>query len=93
MLQKKRESNRFASVLETLRGRDNAPADRPGDERRADVLAPASDTAPAGLRNATPSRLHITDADGRTLACAPLERRVPTDPQRQWPWEALIRHG
>ncbi|AHD23567.1 hypothetical protein Y013_02585 [Rhodococcus pyridinivorans SB3094] len=25
--------------------------------------------------------------------CAPLERRVPTDPQRQWPWEGLIRHG
>lgn len=92
MLQK-RESNRFASVLKTLRGRDDAPAARPGDERRAGAPAPASDTAPAELRNATPSRLHITDADGRTLVFAPLERRVPTDPDRQWPWEGLIRHG
>ncbi|OWY80803.1 hypothetical protein [Rhodococcus sp. BUPNP1] len=92
MLQK-RESNRFASALKTLRSLDDALATRPGNDSHGGAPAPASDTAPAELRNATPSRLHITHADGRTLVFAPLERRVPTDPERQWPWEGLIRHG
>jgi len=73
----KREDSRFATIWKRHRSQGDSPA------------APPEFT----LRNATPSRLRITRADGRTLVFSPLERRVLTETEEQWLWQGLIRRG
>ena len=92
MLQKK-ESSRFAKIRKRRRSQDGNPAASPESDRGAGSTPPASTAALQDLRNATPSRLHITDADGRTLVFAPLEQRGPTASEPRWTWEGLIRRG
>ena len=58
-----------------------------GDDRGSGDVARSG-----GRRNATPDRLHITDAKGNVLVLAPLERRNSA-PELEPPWSHLIRRG